>query len=219
MKKISKYIFPAAMGLILLTGLFSCKKESYLTDGGTASVNSSLSTYDYLKGNKYHYFDTVILLIDHFNLKDSVNKAGTFFAFTDFSVNSMMKVLGVTKLDDLYGVISSQLLTQYMFTDTSLTLAKATTTPVQVANWAGNTALSAIDKIQLSYQEYLTNSAPIFTYYTLQYVQINGVLDNSPGAPGNDPVDTYISCQTTGIHTATGTTLHVLANSAQLNIL
>lgn len=219
MKKISKYIFPVAMLLMMLTGLFSCKKESYLTDGGTANANSSLSTYDYLKGNKYHYFDTVVLLIDHFNLKDSVNKAGTFFAFTDFSVNSMMKTLGVATLDDLYGIISSQLLTQYMFADTSLTLANASTTPVQVTNWAGNAALSAIDKIQLSYQEYLTSSAPIFTYYTLQYVQINGVLDNSSGAPANDPVDTYISCQTTGIHTATGTTLHVLANNAQLNIL
>jgi hypothetical protein len=219
MKKINKYIFPAAILVMMLTGLYSCKKGSYLTDGGISHAKSSLSTYDYLKGNKYHYFDTVILLIDHFNLKDSVNKAGTFFAFTDFSVNSLMKTLGASSLDNLYSVVSSKLLTQYMFTDSSLTLDHAGVTPVQVANWAGSSALSAIDKIQLSYQDYLTNSAPIYNYYTLQYVQINGVLDNSPGAPANDPVDTYISCQTTGIQTATGTTLHVLVNNAILKIL
>lgn len=219
MKKISKYIVPAAILVMMLTGLFSCKKEAYLTDGGLSNAKSSLSTYDYLKGNKYHYFDTVILLIDHFNLKDSVNKAGTFFAFTDFSVQSLMTTLGVTSLDDLYANVTSALLTQYMFSDSSLTLANASTTPKQVANWSGSAALSAIDKIQLSYQVYLTNSAPIFDYYTLQYVQINGVLDNSSGAPAGDPADTYISCQTTGIQTATGTTLHVLINTAQLNIL
>lgn len=219
MKKITKYIFPAAILVMMLTGLFSCKKNSYLTDGGLSNANSSLSTYDYLKGNKYHYFDTVILLIDHFNLKDSVNRAGTFFAFTDFSVNTMMNALGITNLDDFYSLVSSKLLTQYMFSDTSLTLNKASLNPVQVANWAGSAALSGFDKIQLSYQDYLTNSAPVYNYYTLQYIQINGVLDNSPGAPANDPADYYISCQTSGIRTATGTTLHVLANYAALNIL
>ncbi|HLZ89901.1 MAG TPA: hypothetical protein VKQ52_21755 [Puia sp.] len=219
MKKFNKYIFFAAIGWMALSTLPSCKKAAYLKDGGISKAKSNLSTYDYLKGNEYHYFDTVIALIDHFNLKDSVNKAGTFFAFTDFSVNTLMTNVGATSLEEFYQHVSSQLLTQYMFSDTALTLNNATLAPVQVPNWAGNAALSAIDKIQLAYTVYLTNSAPGFDYYTLQYVQINGVLDGSANAPANDPPDTYISCQTTGIQTATGTTLHVLVNNAPLKIL
>jgi hypothetical protein len=219
MKKLNKYILFTLIGWMALYALPSCKKASYLTDGGLAKAKSTLSTYDYLKGNEYHYFDTVIALIDHFNLKDSVNKAGTFFAFTDFSVNTLMNTLGAVSLEDFYNKVSSRLITQYMFTDTALTLANATLTPVQVANWAGDTALSAIDKIQQAYTVYLTSSAPGFNYYTLQYVQINGVLDGSANAPANDPPDTYISCQTTGILTASGTTLHVLVNTAVLKVL
>jgi len=219
MKKNRKYIIPAAIIMIMLSGLLSCKKAAYLTDGGTSTAKSSLSTYDYLKGHKYHYFDTVVLLIDHFNLKDSVNKAGTFFAFTDFSVNSLMKSLSVTTLDGLYAKISSRLLTQYMFTNT-LTLNNASsTTAVQVPDWAGNAAPAAYTKAPFAYTVFLTNSSPVFTYYTLAYVKINGVLDGSPGAPANDPPDLVISCQTTGIQTATGTTLHVLINNTPLNIL
>jgi hypothetical protein len=219
MKKFNKYIFFAVIGWMALSTLPSCKKATYLTDGGLSKAKSTLSTYDYLKGNEFHYFDTVIALIDHFNLKDSVNKAGTFFAFTDFSVNTLIANLGAVSLEDLYNHVSSRLLTQYMFSDTALTLANATLAPVQVPNWAGDTALSAIDKIPLAYTVYLTNSAPVFNYYTLQYVQINGVLDGSPNAPANDPPDTYVSCQTTGIQTATGTTLHVLVNNAVLKVL
>ena len=219
MKNIRKYIFPAAIIMVLLSGMLSCKKAAYLTDGGISSAKSSLSTYDYLKGHKYHYFDTVILLIDHFNLKDSVNKAGTFFAFTDFSVNILMKKLNVTSLDSLYAKISSRLLTQYMFTAT-LTLSSASSTlPVQVPDWAGSAAPAAYTKSSFAYTVYLTNSSPVFTYYTLAYIQINGVLDGSPAAPANDPPDLVISCQTTGIQTATGTTLHVLINNTPLNIL
>lgn len=214
-----KYIFPALIFMVLLSCLLSCKKEAYLTDGGISTAQSSLSTYDYLKGNKYHYFDTVILLIDHFNLKDSVNKSGTFFAFTDFAVNRLMKTLNASSLEEFYTNVSSGLLTQYMFKDSTLTLNNATTTPVQVPDWAGNAALAAFAKEQFSYTVYLTNSAPAFTYYTLAYIQVNGALDGSSGAPANDPPDLVIPCQTSGIKTATGTTLHVLINTAPLNVL
>jgi hypothetical protein len=204
---------------VLIACLISCKKDDYLTDGGLANEKSTLSTYDYLANHTYHYFDTVILIIDHFNLKDSVNKAGTFFAFTDFSVTTLMNTLQVTTLQDLYAKVSSKLVTQYMFSDNSLTLANANTTPVQKVNWAGASALSAVNKIESTYGVYLVNSAPVYSYYVLQYVKINGVLDGSPNMPPGDVADISIPCQTTGIQTSSGTTLHVLANTAPLNKL
>ena len=200
--------------------LIGCKKDDYLTDGGLSKAVTPLSNYDYLANHTYHYFDTVILIIDHFKLKDSVNKAGTFFAFTDFSVTTLMNKLQVTNLKDLYSQISSKLVTQYLFGDNSITLANATTAAVPKVNWAGDGgALSAVKKIENTYGVYLSNSAPVYTYYTLQYVKINGVLDGSPNMPPGDVTDISIPCQTTGIQTSSGTTLHVLANTAPLNKL
>lgn len=212
-------------GIIYITFLalsvMSCRKENYLTDGGLANATSPLSNYDYLKNHTYHYFDTTILIIDHFNLKDSVNKAGTFFAFTDYSVATLMRTLGVTSLNDLYKQVSSKLVTQYLFADAGITLDNAGETAKQYVNWAGDAnALSAVKKVQNSYGIYLANTAPSYSYYTLQYVKINGVLDGSPNMPPGDVVDVSIPCQTTGIKTSNGaTTLHVLANTAALNKL
>lgn len=205
---------------MLIACLISCKKDDYLTDGGQAQEKSSLSTYDYLANHTYRYFDTVILIIDHFNLKDSVNKAGTFFAFTDFSVATLMTNLQVTTLAELYTKVSSKLVTQYMFGDNSITLTNATMAAEQKVNWAGDaSALSAVKKIENTYGVYLSSSAPVYSYYTLQYVKINGVLDGSPNIPPGDVTDISIPCQTTGIQTSSGTTLHVLANTALLNKL
>lgn len=218
MKNINNFLLASAMICIIAAFSTSCKKD-YLTDGGASSPNTSLSTYDYLKANKYHYFDTTLLLIDHFNLKDSVNKAGTFFAFTDFSIQSFMISFGYTSLDSLYAHTTSKLITQYMFSDSSITLNNATLVPVIHANWAGDTARCAIDKVQGTYGINLVNTSPSFNYFTLQYIKINGVLDGSPDAPPNDPVDVRIPCQTTGIKTSTGTALNVLSNILQLNKL
>jgi hypothetical protein len=218
MKNINNFLLITAVACIIAAFTTSCKKD-YLTDGGTSKANTSLSTYDYLKANQYHYFDTTLLLIDHFNLKDSVNKAGTFFAFTDFSINNFMINSGYSSLDSLYAHTTSKLITQYMFSDSSITLANATLIPVIHDNWAGETARCAIDKVEGNYGIYLVNTNPSFNYYTLQYVKINGVLDGSPNAPADDPIDVAIPCQTTGIKTSTGTTLHVLSNTLRLNKL
>ncbi|HEU4904422.1 MAG TPA: hypothetical protein VFT06_16565 [Flavisolibacter sp.] len=218
MKHSSRY----TIALILcaaVTLATSCKKGDYLTDGGLHNAQSTLSTYDYLKGHTYHYFDTTILLIDHFNLKDSVNKAGTFFAFTDFSVKRLMDDNGYTSLDDLYANSSSKLVTQYLFGDKNITVDKTSLNAVSAVNWAGVSAPSAVRKLEDQYNIYLTSSAPGFQYFTLAYIKVNGVLDDSPGAPANDPVDVTLPCQTTGILTASGTTLHVLTNAAILNKL
>lgn len=205
-----------ALVITLLTiGVMSCKKDNYLTNGGIHNVNTPLSTYDYLKQHSAHYFDTTILIIDHFNLKDSVNKSATFFAFTNFSVKLMMTNLKVNSLEELYDSVSSKMITQYLFGD-NISLDNTSSTPVFKTNWAGVLAPCAVKTITGSYAVWLSGSAPVFSYYSLQYIMVNGALDGSPGAPEGDPVDIVMTCQTTGIKTATGTTLHVLANNAQL---
>src|SRR5258706_12535127 len=160
MKNIIKKIPAAGMILLILIGAASCKKNNYLNDGGTHDPHTSLSTYDYLKANAYHDFDSTILLIDHFNLKDSVNKAGTFFAFTDYAVNRFMNLVGDTSMEQLYGSTSSRFLTQYMFSSKDIALANVTTGTEQYPNWASDTVLSSSRKMVPAYRVCLTNSWP-----------------------------------------------------------
>ena len=207
-------ITPFLLGVLMMAlGFTSCKKDSYRTDGGVASANTTLSTYDYLAGNADHIFDTLLLIVDHFGLKDSVNKAGTFFAPTDYAIHLLMTTNNITTLDALYRQMNSRFLTQYMFSDTSLTLSTASTAVKTYQDWAGMT--SGLAKVAAIYG--VANS--VLTYYTLEYIKINGVLDGSVGAPANDPTDAILRCQTTGIKTATGTNLNVLVNNATLNLI
>lgn len=199
--------------LWVLIATTSCKKNSYLDDGGTSVEKSSLSTYDYLKGNRYHIFDTTILLIDHFNLKDSLNKAGTFFAITDFSIHAFMMGYNVNSLDELYQQITSKALTQYMFSE-KITLNASAIAPKIYNSWADTKC--GVQKIQQNPGSYPSNGYPV---YQLNYIKINGELDGSASAPPGDPVDSYSKCQTTGIETVSGTTLHALVNNAIFNKL
>lgn len=205
------YLFLLPLSLIIFC-FSSCKKDDYRTDTGLASANSPLSTYDYLASNAYHYFDTLILIVNHLGLKDSLNKSGTFFAPTNYAINRVMSDKKITTLDSLYKTISSKFLTQYMFSDTTMTLSHAKTTVDTYQSWAGN--IAGMSKISASYTVVNTS----LTYYTLQYIKINGILDGSPGAPANDETDAILKCQTTGIRTASGTNLNVLANTATLNL-
>ena len=106
-----------------------------------------------------------------------------------------------------------------MFAAKNINLAEATLASVAVNNLAGNLASSAVKKIPGVYSVNLVNSNPNFNYFTLMYVKVNGVIDGSPNAPSDDLRDVSIACQTTGIITSTGTTLHVLNNFAPLNKL
>lgn len=211
--KNKKYLW-CIYGMVLFPILFiSCGKDNYLTDGGTSSANTSLSTYDYLANHQYHYFDTLIMIIDHFGLKDSLNNAGTFFAPTDYAIDRLMQSNNITSLDQLYKKINSKFLTQYMFSDTSLTLDNATTSVKTYEDWAGTTI--GITKLASSY----TVVSTAFTYYILEYIKINGSLDGSSDAPADDKTDVTLQCQTTGIKTSTGTNLNVLSNAATLNLI
>ncbi len=199
--------------LSLALAVHGCKKDDYLDDGGVHTAITPLSNYDYLAAQKYHDFDTVLMIIDHFGLKDSVNEAGTFFAPTNYNIKRLLQARQIGTLDSFYTLASSKLITQYMFSDTSITLDNATPTVKTYDNWADT--IAGVKKIAETYGAVTS----VFTYYTLQYVKINGYLDGTPGAPAQDPLDAILDCQTTGIRTSAGnTTLHVLSNTSSLAI-
>lgn len=209
MKRSRYQYLQLVLAALTMISFYSCKKD-YLTDGGLAKSNTPYNTYDYLRNNATHQFDSVIMIIDHFGLKDSVNNAGTFFVPTDYSINRFMNTAQMASMDSLYAHISSKFLTQFMFSDTAITLNKVTTSVRLYQNWADT--VSGVKKTAFTYGA--ANSA--FTYYILQYVQINGALDGSSGAPASDPPDGVLNCQTTGIKTSSGTNLNVLTNTADI---
>ncbi|XHR97284.1 hypothetical protein ACFJIV_11890 [Mucilaginibacter sp. UC70_90] len=231
MKKSNHYLSVVPVALLLLFCLGACKKNSYLTDGGLQKAATPFSTYDYLKNNKFHQFDTLLTLIDFYKLKDSINNSKTFFAPPDMAINLLMKRITIkrevdgailsspiTTLKQLTDSVSANLFKQYMFNQT-ITLDGAGITAVSYANKAGSAAPCAIKKVAGISSVYLSNSALSYNYYTLEYVVVNGTIDGPSGPSPGDLVDANLPCQTSGIQTSTGTTLHVLANFAVLRKL
>lgn len=79
------YITMIALGVML----YSCKKDGYFVGGELHDPKINMTTYDWLKSNKYGVFDTVIMLIDKAGVKDKINKQGiTFFAPTDYDIKN-----------------------------------------------------------------------------------------------------------------------------------
>jgi len=79
------YITMIALGATL----YSCKKDGYFVGGELHDPKINMTTYDWLKSNKYGVFDTVIMLIDKAGVKEKINKQGiTFFAPTDYDIKN-----------------------------------------------------------------------------------------------------------------------------------
>lgn len=208
-------------GLLYLTTLLvicmtSCKKSEYLTDEGIHDAATPLTTYDYLKAHSWQSFDSLIAIIDHFGLKEEVNNAKTFFAPTDYSINWFFELKKASRdennpytMDTLYKEISADSIRQYLFNQ-KLTLAGASevAAPIQSLGKT-NVAINKIKQTSFNYTEWSRN--PV---YLLYYTRVRGNLDDPNGnVDPNDPNrDTRVECQTTGIETSSGTTLHVLNN-------
>jgi hypothetical protein len=205
---------------ILITCLLlsACKKDAYLTDGGLSNAHTDLSTYDYLAKQQFQLFDTVIAIIDHYNLKDEVNNAKTFFAPTDYAVASFLnrKLDSVRQIDennrysleDMYNDITVDSVRQYLFSET-ITVATAQEISVKYTT-LGNTP-AAILKIKQTDPIYYTwSKTPV---YLLYYTRIVGTLDTGTTDPNDPEADKRAQCQTTGILTSSGGVLHVLANT------
>lgn len=192
------YIFLAV--LLLAT---SCKKDDYLTDGGLSVAETPLTTYDYLAAHQAKLFDTLLLVVDHYGLKDEINNAGTFFAPTDYSIKSYLVSKRTEEnptygLADLYDHLTADSVRMYLFND-KITMSSLTTTATTYLSKA-NTEASLSKVLQTDAQYYVWSSEPVyFMYYGKKY----------------GSVTTNVLCQTTGILTQSGngTVLHVLANT------
>lgn len=207
---------------LVLVYFSSCKKSSYLTDGGLSTAKSPLTTYEYLKQHKYHLFDTLIMVIDHYNLKEEVNKSATFFAPTNYSINNYLKlkrdsVRAINEnnnytLNDMYQQISADSLRIYM-SKSRIELATAPLTATVVANANnGSNFQTAVQRILQPKPGESWSSAPI---YYLFYIKVRGSLDapNTIPQPNDPNIDLKAQCQTTGIEPSSGGILHVLSNN------
>lgn len=216
-----RYINFSFLALVFLMFMVSCKKKDYLIDEGIHNAKTSLSTYDYLKNHSWHSFDTFILIIDHYKMQDELNKSATVFATTDYSVKRFMDLkqsalrqinekLTYT-LDSLYKDVPADSVRQYLF-EPRITLASAKVDPeIDLVKSKANTQCG-FSKVLLqtspeNYLQFTTTPS-----YSLYYTLVRGALD-VPGviSPANE-IDIRVQCQTTGIETASGTTLHVLSN-------
>ena len=216
--------FPQNIAWLLIVALFTmagCKKSEYLTDGGVHDANTKLSNYDYLQQNSWQLFDTLIQVIDHYQLKDEVNKAPTFFAPTDYSIARYIKVKldSLHRIDenltytlaDMYDDLSADSVRQYLLGE-KVELATAPTN-ITLHITLAKTSCAVQKYLQTDGGYYQWGSSPV---YSLYYIKVRGSLDdpNNPPAPNDPNVDSRVLCQTTGIGTSSGSTvLHVLANT------
>ena len=215
MKNKILYIFIAAL---TIGALASCEKSSYLTDGGLSNPKSPLSTYDYLKQHPYKLFDTLIMVIDHYQMKDEVNAAQTFFAPTNYSINRYIRLKrdSVRRIDEqknytltnMYNDLSADSLRIYCVKSR----IELMTTP-EVATLASNNANKpiAIQRILQGKIPEAWSSAPIYYLYLIKIR--NGLDPTGTVLDPNDPNrDLSAQCQTTGIEPSSGGMLHVLNN-------
>ncbi|MEO5562849.1 MAG: hypothetical protein ABIR18_05420 [Chitinophagaceae bacterium] len=220
MKKNLSRLLPLICMLMLV--ISSCKKTSdYLTDTGIHNAVTPLSNYDYLAQNQFKQFDTLLKIVDAFDgLKDEVNKAGTFFAPTDYSIitvinnrargKQLLNPAGTYTLDSLIKGMTIDSLRQYLFAET-ITLDNAREGQAQPFTSKGGTNQAVLKVLQTGAPYIDRTSAAT---YLLFFIKVRGALD-TPGvpAPANESDITSL-CQTSGIKTSNGTTtLHVLSNT------
>jgi hypothetical protein len=216
MKQYYKFILPILCVFILAV---SCKKADYLTDSGVHDAKTPLSTYDYMKQHPWKLFDTLITIIDQYNLRDEVNNANTFFAPTDYAIKSYMDARLAERqatnaaaeytMDSLYKYITADSVRQYMFSE-KIVLQDLPENETRAFASLGKTSMGAYKELQTAndYTQY-TNAPTYFLYL----VKIRGELDIPGSVPPQNEEDIKVRCQTTGIQTSNGAkTLHVLNN-------
>jgi len=222
MKNISKLIIVFALANIVFA---ACKKDDYIIGGKLESSTTTLSTYDYLKSNKYQMFDTLLMVIDKAGLKDVINQKGiTFYAPSDFSINNYLqaKTLEAQKVDP-FAKYSIDTLIKYdlnVFKDSlnayivpqKIVYGSLTQNGV-VFNTAKNGSQVVISyeptfDTNLGYTS-AVSTAPRIEYYTFIKGHLPPVVVASQIA---DTVGVRVLCQTSGLTTSTGQ-LNVLSNS------
>jgi len=223
MKNTLKFLSIAVVMAIAFNG---CKKQDYIVGGKPESTTTPLTTYDYLKNNRFKMFDTLLMLVDKAGLKDVINQKGiTFYAPTDYSIDNYLekRTLEVQNHDpfqkytidtlikyDLNGFKDS--INRYIVPN-AVTYNSLTENGVLY-----NTAFNN-QKAVISYETTTdpnlgytgaVSTLPRIEYYTFI---VGGPLP-SPLIASQiaDTVGVRVLCQTSGLTTATGQ-LNVLTNS------
>jgi len=207
--------------LVMLIGISACEKAAYLTDDGLHVAEVNQTTYDYLAAHPNHMFDTLLMVIDHFDLKDEINNARTFWVPSDYPIAKFYQLKRGLVLEadanasyafnDFLEYIDVDSLRSYLYSDGQHSLNNAKTSYTAMDNgteidgFAFNKQLQP--QGQWSYQD----------VYHLYYIKTRGepdetAPDGSVRVDRNDQADIRIPCQTTGIKTASGTVLNVLTN-------
>lgn len=216
MKSNRIWMLPVVCLLMILAT--SCSKSEYFTDGGVHTANTPLSNYDYLKQHSWKSFDSMLLIVDYFGLKEELNNAPTVFAVTNYSISKYVALLKTQRdenlpftIDTLCKGLSADSVRQY-FLGQKITLDNAAST-ITAGSSLGKTSCAVVKEMQPNNSGYYNwGNTPV---YSLYYIKIIGALDdpNAPPVPGATDVDKKVICQTTGIETRNGTTsLHVLTN-------
>lgn len=181
--------------LLFVLTLAACQ-DDYLTDGGVHSAETELTVYECLSQNKYHLFDSLVLLIDHLELEEQINNSGTFFAPTDYSIERYLEVKTDTLVDrtgnvdtlytfsDMLDEITTADLLQYAFAE-DITLDNASVPGDELTTLA-ETQVTVKKELTTDDQYYVYSSSPVYFLYYCK--------------PGMEDE----RCQTTGVLTQNG---------------
>lgn len=206
--------------LACLLLLAACKKSDYLTDGGVHDPKTPLAIYEYLEQHPYKLFDSLLIIVDHYQLQEEMGQTGTFFAPTDYSIKLYMDRRRTEKkqkdenadytMDSLFDDLTVDSVRQYMFSEELPVAGFTDEQPHLYDNAAG--IRCAIKKERYTGDN--VNEWSSYPVYYLYYVKIRGELDSPGVTPPIGEEDINVVCQTTGIETSSGNgpLLHVLSN-------
>lgn len=205
--------------------LVACKKDNYLIGGKLENATTTLTTYDYLKNNRFKLFDTLLMLVDKAGLKDAINHQGiTFYAPTDFAINNYLakKTAEVQRVNP-FAKYSVDTLIKYdldKFRD-SLNVyiipQKVIYSSLTQNGIVFNTEKSgsqAVISFEPTYDPNLGYTSAVSTPPKIEYYTfIKGKLPVVVVASSiPDTIGVRVLCQTSGLTTSTGQ-LNVLSNS------
>jgi hypothetical protein len=214
-----------ALFAIITVVIASCKKDNYIVGGQLENTTTTLTTYDYLKSNRYQLFDTLLMVVDKAGLKDAINKPGiTFYAPTDFSIKNYLqkKTLEAQKIDPFaqYNIDTLMKYDLAKFKDSlnayiiPATVKYSSLTQNGVVFSTAKTGSKAVISYEETFDPNLgytsaVSTAPRIEYYIFIKGQLPAVVVASD-IP--DTVGVRVLCQTSGLSTATGQ-LNVLNNT------
>ncbi|MFD2035007.1 hypothetical protein ACFSKL_09405 [Belliella marina] len=212
MKKKSNCITYIMAGILVISLLPSCAYE-YLTEDGIHNPKVNMTTYDYLRTERFSNFDTLVMLIDNLGMKEEVNAAGTVLAITDYSIGRSMRANWT--LDSLFTYTTRDSLRNYLFDP--VTTLESLDVESNIIESKGGKRFDLHKELQTQFQYTQWTTQPV---YRLRVFRIVGESDFEMGIPIDQiPVnerDRSNYVQTSNISTTTGT-VHILENLHYLN--